>query len=42
LGKGSTVGAGSTINKNVENETLAVTRSPQKTMKDWQRPKKQQ
>lgn len=40
LGSGSTVGAGSTINKNVEKETLALTRSQQKTMKEWQRPKK--
>jgi len=40
LGEGSTVGAGSTINKNVESGTLALTRSPQKAMKDWQRPKK--
>ncbi|MGH1439255.1 MAG: bifunctional UDP-N-acetylglucosamine diphosphorylase/glucosamine-1-phosphate N-acetyltransferase GlmU [Cellvibrionaceae bacterium] len=40
LGSGSTVGAGSTINKNVAKETLALTRSPQKTMKEWQRPKK--
>jgi len=40
LGEGSTVGAGSTINKNVDRETLAVTRSPQKTLKDWQRPQK--
>lgn len=40
LGDGSTIGAGSTINKNVENETLALTRSPQKTLKDWRRPTK--
>lgn len=40
LGKGSTIGAGSTINKNVDADTLALTRPPQKTLKDWQRPTK--
>lgn len=40
LGEGSTVGAGSTINKNVDKESLALTRTQQQTFKDWQRPKK--
>lgn len=40
LGEGSTVGAGSTISKPVDNATLALTRSPQKALKDWQRPEK--
>lgn len=40
IGAGSTVGAGSTINKEVEKDTLAVTRAPQKSHKDWQRPTK--
>jgi len=38
LEKGATIGAGSTINKSVEKETLSLTRSPQRTIKDWQRP----
>ncbi len=38
LEKGATIGAGSTINKSVKKETLSLTRSPQKTIKDWQRP----
>ncbi len=40
LAEGATIGAGSTINKSVEEHTLALTRSPQKSHKDWQRPTK--
>lgn len=40
LGDSVTIGAGSTINKSVEQNTLALTRSPQKSHKDWQRPTK--
>ncbi len=40
LSKGSTIGAGSTINKSVEEHTLSLTRSPQKSHKNWQRPVK--
>jgi bifunctional UDP-N-acetylglucosamine pyrophosphorylase/glucosamine-1-phosphate N-acetyltransferase len=38
--EGATIGAGSTINKRVEKNTLALTRSAQKTLADWQRPSK--
>lgn len=41
IGKGSTTGAGSTLNKNVEADHLAVTRSPVKTVKGWKRPRKE-
>ena len=37
---GSTIGAGSTINRLVEKETLALTRAPQKTYREWLRPTK--
>ncbi|MGH1487744.1 MAG: bifunctional UDP-N-acetylglucosamine diphosphorylase/glucosamine-1-phosphate N-acetyltransferase GlmU [Cellvibrionaceae bacterium] len=37
---GATIGAGSTINKDIEKDTLSLTRSPQKTFKEWQRPVK--
>jgi len=40
IGEGATVGAGSTINKDVPAGNLGVTRSPQKLLKDWQRPVK--
>jgi bifunctional UDP-N-acetylglucosamine pyrophosphorylase/glucosamine-1-phosphate N-acetyltransferase len=40
IGSGATVGAGSTINKNVEGNTLALTRTQQKTITPWQRPLK--
>jgi bifunctional UDP-N-acetylglucosamine pyrophosphorylase/glucosamine-1-phosphate N-acetyltransferase len=40
LAEGVTIGAGSTINKSVEENTLALTRSPQKSHKDWSRPTK--
>jgi bifunctional UDP-N-acetylglucosamine pyrophosphorylase/glucosamine-1-phosphate N-acetyltransferase len=38
--KGATVGAGSTITKNVPAETLTLSRVPQHSVKGWQRPKK--
>ena len=40
LEDGVTIGAGSTINRSVEKDTLALTRSPQKMHKEWQRPVK--
>jgi bifunctional UDP-N-acetylglucosamine pyrophosphorylase/glucosamine-1-phosphate N-acetyltransferase len=40
LADGVTIGAGSTINKSVEKDTLALTRAPQKTHKEWSRPEK--
>ena len=40
IGAGSTVGAGSTITKNVEAKVLAVTRSKQVAVSNWQRPTK--
>lgn len=40
LADNATVGAGSTITKNVEKNTLALSRSPQKTLTDWARPQK--
>ena len=41
LGKGSTTGAGSILNSNIPEETLAVTRIKEKHIKNWKRkPKK--
>ena len=40
IADGATVGAGSTITRNVEHNTLAITRSPQKSVNHWKRPKK--
>jgi bifunctional UDP-N-acetylglucosamine pyrophosphorylase/glucosamine-1-phosphate N-acetyltransferase len=40
VGKGATIGAGSTINKDAPQDTLTLTRSPQKTITGWQRPLK--
>ena len=40
IGAGSTVGAGSTITKNVEREVLAVTRGKQVAVSNWRRPTK--
>ncbi len=42
VGEGATVGAGSTIAKDVPADNLAVTRAPQKLIKDWRRPVKGQ
>ena len=40
LEKGSTIGAGSTINKSVKENTLSLTRSPQQVLTGWKRPTK--
>lgn len=40
LGKGVTIGAGSTITNDVPPDNLALTRAPQKHVKGWRRPKK--
>lgn len=40
LGKGSTIAAGSTINSNVEEDSLAVARTRQRSIQGWQRPTK--
>lgn len=41
IGKGSTVAAGSTITKDVNSGTLAITRAKQAEIADWKRPKKE-
>lgn len=40
LGENVTIAAGTTITKDVEDNTLAISRSPQKSIKNWQRPTK--
>ena len=40
IGKNATIGAGSTIRKNVPSEELTLTESKQKTVYGWTRPKK--
>lgn len=40
IGKGATVGAGSTITRDVSDDKLAVTRSKQSEIDGWQRPQK--
>lgn len=40
IGSTATVGAGSIISKDVENDELAVARSKQRNIKNWQRPTK--
>ena len=40
VGKGATIGAGTTITTDVEAGALAISRSPQKNIKGWSRPKK--
>ncbi len=40
IGQGATIGAGSTVTKNVEVGQLAVARSRQKNIADWSRPTK--
>jgi bifunctional UDP-N-acetylglucosamine pyrophosphorylase/glucosamine-1-phosphate N-acetyltransferase len=40
IAAGATVGAGSTISRDVEAGALALTRAPQKSLKDWARPSK--
>lgn len=41
VGKNATIGAGSTITKDISDETLALSRSVQKEIKGWMRPKKE-
>jgi bifunctional UDP-N-acetylglucosamine pyrophosphorylase/glucosamine-1-phosphate N-acetyltransferase len=38
VGENATIGAGSTITKDTEDNCLTLSRSPQKQIKDWQRP----
>ena len=40
VGKNATIGAGTTVTKDIEGETLSISRSPQKNIKGWERPKK--
>lgn len=40
VGSGATVGAGSVITKNVENDKLAIARAKQAQISGWERPKK--
>lgn len=40
LGAGATIGAGSTINKDAPTGQLTLSRAPQRTLPDWQRPQK--
>ncbi len=40
IGNGATIGAGSTVTKDVEDKTLVVSRATQKSISDWKRPKK--
>ncbi|MCO4799705.1 MAG: bifunctional UDP-N-acetylglucosamine diphosphorylase/glucosamine-1-phosphate N-acetyltransferase GlmU, partial [Colwelliaceae bacterium] len=40
IGEGATVGAGSTIGKDIEKDELAVARSKQRNIADWKRPTK--
>ncbi len=40
VGKGATIGAGTTVTKDVPSNELALSRSVQKTYKDWKRPVK--
>lgn len=40
IGKGATIGAGATITSDVDEGVLAISRSPQKSIKGWKRPKK--
>lgn len=40
IGENATVGAGSTITKDVDDNTLAVARGQQRNVSNWQRPKK--
>ncbi|NOQ87365.1 MAG: UDP-N-acetylglucosamine diphosphorylase/glucosamine-1-phosphate N-acetyltransferase [Gammaproteobacteria bacterium] len=40
VGKNATIAAGTTITKDTEDETLTLSRTAQKSIKGWQRPKK--
>ncbi|KKC98428.1 bifunctional UDP-N-acetylglucosamine diphosphorylase/glucosamine-1-phosphate N-acetyltransferase GlmU [Photobacterium halotolerans] len=41
IGKGATIGAGATINRDVGEGELVITRAPARTIKGWKRPEKQ-
>ncbi|MGF1693652.1 bifunctional UDP-N-acetylglucosamine diphosphorylase/glucosamine-1-phosphate N-acetyltransferase GlmU [Photobacterium kagoshimensis] len=41
VGKGATIGAGATINRDVGDGELVITRAPARTVKGWKRPEKQ-
>jgi bifunctional UDP-N-acetylglucosamine pyrophosphorylase/glucosamine-1-phosphate N-acetyltransferase len=40
IGKGATIGAGSTIVEDAPADKLTLSRAPQTTVKNWQRPVK--
>jgi len=40
VGRGATIGAGSTVTKNAPEDSLTVSRSRQTTISDWKRPRK--
>ncbi len=40
VGAGATIGAGSTITKDTKPDALTLSRTPQKTISCWQRPRK--
>ncbi len=40
VGAGATIGAGTTLTRDAPEGQLTVSRSPQRTIRDWQRPKK--
>jgi bifunctional UDP-N-acetylglucosamine pyrophosphorylase/glucosamine-1-phosphate N-acetyltransferase len=42
VGRGATIGAGSTITKNAPEAELTLSRSKQLTLKGWQRPQKKE
>ncbi|MBL4711067.1 MAG: bifunctional UDP-N-acetylglucosamine diphosphorylase/glucosamine-1-phosphate N-acetyltransferase GlmU [Gammaproteobacteria bacterium] len=42
VGTNATIGAGTTVTKDVEDNTLSLSRSSQRTIKGWQRPTKKQ
>ena len=40
VNEGVTIAAGTTVTKDIEANTLAISRTAQKTIKGWERPKK--
>lgn len=42
VASGATIGAGTTVTRNVDTNTLAVSRAEQRSVKNWKRPKKQE
>ena len=42
VGKGATIGAGSTITRNVPDDSLTIERAKQKTVEGWTRPVKKE